>query len=309
MSIQLPYQGAHQRVGVYIGLPTSGLLPPHIRQVLQPRMNWVIRGQKGPAAAGRGGRSPSLVGITGYSCEAGRARGNRSRGRHQCHRGTLGWGRGGEYFWRSARPTGGLPGPAPLAPGGLQKPLSSSVSRGRKLSFAAREGTAFSQAPPRRTRPRWGGGRWRRAEASEPTPKFRAGPQPPNRRGGWAPHAPWRPGEFPAVVRDSPPEAELIQALSLRNSLEAYTPLLAGKALMRWRKAGTLSCCLQTKRGTGSELHALCHNCRENQNRKPRNSEQDKPGDFKPEKEWAEPTVSDSCDPLFLVLGTSGVST
>lgn len=53
-------QGADQRLGAYICLPTSGLLllPPHIRQVLQPRINWMIRGQKGPAATGRGGRSP-----------------------------------------------------------------------------------------------------------------------------------------------------------------------------------------------------------------------------------------------------------
>lgn len=116
-------QGADQRLGAYICLPKSGLLrlPPHIRQVLQPRMNWMIRGQRGPADAGIGGRGPFWVGITGSGCEAGSARGIQPRGRHQRHRGTLGWGRGGELFWRPARSTGGLPGPAQPAASGLQK--------------------------------------------------------------------------------------------------------------------------------------------------------------------------------------------
>lgn len=116
-------QGADQRLGPYICLPTSGLLllPPHIRQVLQPRMNWMIRGQRGPAASGRSGRGPSWVGITGFGCEAGSVGGIQPRGRHQRHRGTLGWGRGGELFWRPARSTGGLPGPAQPATSGLQK--------------------------------------------------------------------------------------------------------------------------------------------------------------------------------------------
>lgn len=40
-----------------------------------------------------------------------------------------------------------LPGPAPLASSGLQKLHGSSVSRGRKLSFAAGEGTVFRLRP------------------------------------------------------------------------------------------------------------------------------------------------------------------
>lgn len=39
------------------------------------------------------------------------------------------------------------------APSGLQKPRCSPVCRGRRLSFAAREGTLFSQAPSGRTWP------------------------------------------------------------------------------------------------------------------------------------------------------------
>lgn len=84
-------------------LPTSG-------RCLSPRMSrGIIRGPGWPAAAGRGGRGASpraslRVGITGYICKAGRAGGIRSRGRHQRHRGTLGWGRGGEHSWRPARP-------------------------------------------------------------------------------------------------------------------------------------------------------------------------------------------------------------
>lgn len=60
LSIQLPYQGADQRLGAYICHPTTGLLhPPHIRQVLQPADSGDYRGPSRLAAAGRGGRGAS----------------------------------------------------------------------------------------------------------------------------------------------------------------------------------------------------------------------------------------------------------
>lgn len=114
LSTQLPYQDADQRLGAYICHPTTGLLlPPHIRQVLQPAGERVSRviievpADQQPQGEVGGTPPPPTslrVGITGYICKAGRAGGIGSRGRHQRHRGTLVWGRGGEHSRRPARP-------------------------------------------------------------------------------------------------------------------------------------------------------------------------------------------------------------
>lgn len=98
----------------------------------------------------------------------------------------------------------------------------------------------------------------------------------------------------PEAVQDSTSGPELVQALSFRGSLEASTPLRGRRVLMRCMQASTLSPGLKLKGGAGIELHALSLNCREIQNRKSRNSEQEKPAGFKPEKEWAEPVKPNS---------------
>lgn len=64
---------------------------------------------------------------------------------------------------------------------------------------------------------------------------------------------------------------------------------------MRWAKTDTQSPCSPNSGGTGSKLRARSHNYRENLNRKPRNSEQERPAGFKPEKEWAGPAMADIC--------------
>lgn len=67
------------------------------------------------------------------------------------------------------------------------------------------------------------------------------------------------------------------------------------------------SCSFQTHKGSQSKLHARSPNCRENQNRKSRNAEQEKPAGFKSEKEWAEPGVAVTGNSLSLGLGATEV--
>lgn len=165
--------------------------------------------------------------------------------------------------------------------------------RGKKQSFVAGRGRYSVRLRPERP----GRGCVARTRASEPTRKLGAGPRPPDCRAGSAPHAHWG-GVWrvacPEAVQDSTSGPELVQALSFRGSLEASTPLRGRRVLMRCMQASTLSPGLKLKGGAGIELHALSLNCREIQNRKSRNSEQEKPAGFKPEKEWAEPVKPNS---------------
>lgn len=95
------------------------------------------------------------------------------------HRGTWGEGQGGGHFWRPARLTGGLPGPAPpRRPQAVYGSQAQVVSRDKRGGLQG-EGTAFSETPPRRAWP----GRSDRSGGLQTHPEVRAGLRPRDRPG------------------------------------------------------------------------------------------------------------------------------